>query len=291
MKRFSRIIAGMWRLSDWQITPGELVEFVESCIDIGVTSFDHADIYGEYTCEHIFGEAIALKPSLRDRIQLITKCGIKLVSENRPEHRIKQYDTSSQHIVASVENSLRCLWTDHVDLLLIHRPDPLMDAGEVAEAFSTLKTAGKVLAFGVSNFTASQYELLASRLDFPLITNQVEFSALELSPLTDGTLDQCQKLRIPPMAWSPFAGGRLFNDSSDQAQRIRAVLNSIGEELNLSGEQVALAWILSHPSRVYPVLGTGKIDRVHRAVEAAKVELSREQWFGVWQASTGTEVP
>lgn len=225
-------------------------------------------------------------------MQLVTKCGIKLVSARRPEHGIKHYDTSRAHIIASAENSLRMLNTDRIDLLLIHRPDPLMDAGEIAAAFTALREAGKVLHFGVSNFTPSQFELLASRLDFPLVTNQVELSPMNMEVLHDGTIDQCQRLGVSPMAWSPLAGGRLFQDETAQAGRLHKALVTIGEQLGgATMDQVALAWILRHPARIIPVLGTGKIERVRNAAGAEALELTREQWFSIWSASAGGPVP
>lgn len=198
--RCSRLVAGLWRLASWGLRDAELLDLIHACLDLGITTFDHADIYGGYTNEELFGRALALEPALRERMQLVTKCGIKLVSAHRPAHTFHCYDTSQAHIVASVENSLRLLGTDCLDLLLIHRPDPLLDADEMAEAFAALRQAGKVLHFGVSNFTPWQFDLLASRLDFPLVTNQVEVSVLHLETLHDGTLDQCQRLGIAPMA-------------------------------------------------------------------------------------------
>jgi predicted oxidoreductase len=289
---FSRLAFGLWRLASWGLNDARLLALINSCMAYGITTFDHADIYGDYTCEQIFGRALGLTPSLRDKIQLVTKCGIKLVSANRPAHTIKHYDTSQAHIIASVENSLKMLQTDYLDVLLIHRPDPFMDADEVAGAFTTLRQAGKVLHFGVSNFTPWQFDLLASRLDFPLVTNQVEISVLYLDTLHDGTLDQCQRLGISPMAWSPFGGGRLFDGDDEQILCLRQALDTIGEELGgATPDQVALAWLLAHPARIIPVLGTGKIERVRSAAQATELQLSREQWFSIWTASTGKDVP
>jgi predicted oxidoreductase len=290
--RFSRLALGLWRLADWGLRDAELLDLIQASLDLGITTFDHADIYGDYTCEELFGRALLAQPSLRENMQLVTKCGIKLVSPQRPGHGIKHYDTSRAHIIASAENSLRMLNTDRLDLLLIHRPDPIMDAGEVAGAFSVLREAGKVLHFGVSNFTPSQFDLLASQLDFPLVTNQVELSVMNMAVLHDGTIDQCQRLGISPMAWSPLAGGGLFRSDTAQAQRLRHALITVGEQLGGAVmDQVALAWILRHPATIVPVLGTGKIDRVQSAARAESLELTREQWFLIWSASTGAPVP
>jgi predicted oxidoreductase len=291
----SRLVLGLWRLAEPRgpgQSPAEVLRLVEGCLEIGLTTFDHADIYGDYSCESIFGRALAQQPGLRPRMQLISKCGIKLVSDKHPEHRLNHYDTGRDHILAAAEQSLRRLGTDYLDLLLIHRPDPLMDADEVAEAFSRLRQAGKVRHFGVSNFHPWQFNLLASRLDFPLVTNQVELSVLHLAPLHDGTLDQCQQRRIRPMAWSPFGGGRLFGGEDDQARRVRQVLTDIGRDAGgWQPDQVALAWLLRHPAGVMPVLGTGRLERVRRAAAALSLELDRQQWFEIWRASTGQEVP
>ena len=294
----SRLALGMWRLMTWGLDDAGLLDLIHTAIDLGITTFDHADIYGDYRCEERFGRALAREPGLRHRLQLVTKCGIMPVSDRRPAHKVKHYDTGRGHILASVDNSLRDLRSDHIDLLLIHRPDPLMDADEVAEAFGELRQSGKVLHFGVSNFTPSQVELLASRLPFSrtspvrLVTNEVQFSALYLQPWFDGTLDQCQRLRVSPMAWSPLGGGRLFHEESQWAERIRTEMYAAGKALeNASLDQVALAWILKHPARIVPILGTSQIERVGSAVQAEGLELSREQWFRIWVASTGKRLP
>lgn len=287
----SQIVAGMMRLREWGLTGEGLRSFIGQCLDWGVTTFDHADIYGSYSCEGIFGEALAAEPGLRARMELVTKCGIQLVSPNRPDTYVHHYNTSRDHIIASVENSLRQLHTDYLDVLLIHRPDPLMDADEVAAALTALRDSGKVLHCGVSNFMPWQFHLLQSRLDFPLVTNQIELSVLYLDPLHDGTLDQMQRLRVPVMAWSPVGGGRLFGND-ERARRVKAVLEQAGRVLGgASVDQVALAWIMRHPVPVLPVLGTGKLARIQAAIAATELTLDRQQWFAIWEASTGHEVP
>jgi len=292
MKNFSRIIAGFWRLKEWNMNHQQLLDFIKQCVDLGVTSFDHADIYGDYECETLFGEAIKDEPAIRDNMQIITKCDIKLVSSKYPGIKLQHYDTSREHILASVNNSLKKLHTDYIDLLLIHRPDPFMNAAEVAATFTELKNSGKVLSFGVSNFTVSQFDLLASQMDFPLLTNQVEFSPLHLNPLDNGSFDLCQQLGISPMAWSPLAGGRLFTGTDEQSIRVRSALEAISRQMKgTTIDQIALAWILNHPVNVYPVLGTGKFERIRSAMAALKIILSPEQWFSVWVAAKGHGVP
>lgn len=289
---FSRLAYGLWRLAEWDMDTSQVQDRIHLCLEQGVTTFDHADIYGDYMCESIFGQALKEEPSLRDQMELITKCGIKLISPNRPDHQVKHYDTSTEHIVRSVENSLTNLHTDHIDVLLIHRPDPLMNADEVAAAFQALKTDGKVLYFGVSNFTTPQFQMLQSRLDFPLVTNQVELSVLQFDVLHDGTIDYCQQLGIAPMAWSPYGGGDLFTSDSARAKRVRETLQAIGAEKGgYAPDQVALAWILAHPAKIVPIIGTGKKDRLLSALKSEDIELSREDWFRIWSASTGTDIP
>jgi predicted oxidoreductase len=286
----SRLVLGAWRFNDGHLPPSDIPGLIHTCLEVGITTVDHADIYGGYSCERLFGAAVG--PALRDRLQIVTKCGIKLVSSNRPAHQIKQYDTSHAHIVASVENSLKELRTDRLDVLLIHRPDPLMDADDVARAFADLKAAGKVLHFGVSNFTVGQFDLLASRLPLPLVTNQLEFSVMQRTPMYDGTFDQCQRLRISPMAWSPLGGGKLFVDQGAAGQRAREALERVGHDLGgATIDQIALAWILAHPSRPVPILGTTNPQRVRSAAAAEALKLSREQWFTVLKAAAGADVP
>ncbi len=284
----SRIVAGMWRMNEWQLTPQQRVAFIEQCLALGVSSFDHADIYGGYGVEAEFGQALALQPSLRARMQLVSKCGIKLVNAARPQHSIQHYDTSASHIIASAENSLRQLGTDHLDLLLIHRPDPLMDFDEIAGAFERLRQAGKVRHFGVSNFSRHQFECLNRRI--PLATNQVEFSPLCVAPLFDQTFDGLQDLGVAPMIWSPLAGGRLFSRDDADGSRVRAAIQQVAGELRRPFGSVVLAWIMQLPSRPLPLTGSGRIQAVAEAVEATQFSLSRSQWFAILRAARGHEV-
>lgn len=276
-------------MADWGLTTPQRLRWVEQCLDLGITSFDHADIYGDYAVESLFGQAIAAQPALRQRMQIVTKCGIKLVSVKRPDHAIKSYDTSAVHVTASVEASLRALHTDHIDLLLIHRPDVLMDPDELADTFGCLRTAGKVLHFGVSNHMPSQLALLHRRL--PLVTNQIELSPLHLNALSDGTLDQCLDQGLRPMIWSPLGGGRLFTAVDAQAQRVRKVLEALGRQHGVSVATMAYAWILRHPSRPVPITGSQRLEALQEAIAALQVQMSAEDWYRVWEASTGQAVP
>lgn len=289
---FSSLVQGYWRLAEWNMSSQERLTFIKQHVALGITTVDHADIYGDYRCERLFGEALKLDSALRDQLQIVSKCDIKLVSETAPTRKINHYDTSKSHILASVDNSLSRLNVDQLDVLLIHRPDALMDADEVADAFETLHQSGKVKHFGVSNFTPSQFSLLQSRLDKPLVTNQVEINPINFDVIHDGTLDQLQQHRIKPMAWSCLAGGEIFNAQSEQAKRVRSELERLSEELGgVSIDQVIYAWIAALPSNPLPIIGSGRIERVKSAINAQAVTLTREQWYRVWVASKGHGVP
>lgn len=284
----SRIVAGMWRMTEWGMTVEQRVAFIEQCIALGVTSFDHADIYGGYGVEGLFGEALRARPSLRNQIELVSKCGIKLVSPQRPSHSIQHYDTTAAHIVVSAEESLRQLHTDRLDLLLIHRPDPLMDFDEIAEAFEALRASGKVLNFGVSNFSRHQFESLNRRI--ALATNQVEFSPMHVAPMFDETLDGLQDLGVAPMIWSPLAGGRLFSGNDANAENLRLVIKGIADELEQPFASVVFAWIMQLPSRPIPLTGSGRIEAVAVAVAGTAFTLSRMDWFRILRAARAHEV-
>lgn len=284
----SPIVAGAWRMAEWGMSVAQRVRWIEQCLDLGITSFDHADIYGHYTVEALFGEALAAQPSLRARLQLVSKCGIKLLCAQRPAHALKSYDTSQAHVLASVDASLQALRTDHLDLLLIHRPDALMDPDELADTFQGLRAAGKVLHFGVSNHSPSQVALLNRRV--PLVTNQIELSPLHLNALGDGTLDQCLDLGLRPMIWSPLAGGRLFSADDERSRRVREALEALAREYQVSVATIAYAWILRHPARPVPITGSQRREALHEAVAALDVRLSAEDWYRVWEASEGRPV-
>jgi len=290
----SRLVWGAWRSvgSPETDTPTKLARLIEACLELGITAFDHADIYGGYRAEAAFGAALREWRGDRDRIELATKCGIALVDPARPEHRVKHYDTSARHVEASVERSLTALGTDRVDLLLIHRPDPLMDADETAGALERLVRAGKVRHVGVSNHDPSQLDLLQARLALPIVTNQVELSLMHPAALFDGTLDQAQRLKRCPMAWSPLGGGGLFAQTTPQSRRVTPALAETAARLGCPDVgRVALAWLLRHPSRPVPVLGTSRIDRLRSLAAAEGIEIDRQTWFALLEASLGHPVP
>ncbi|MGE6755114.1 aldo/keto reductase [Rossellomorea sp. NPDC071047] len=289
---FSRIIHGLWRLSDWNQSKEDTLSLIQHNLENGITTFDHADIYGSYTCEALFGEALNLQSSLREKMEIVTKCGIVLPSDNRPEHKTHHYNTSKKHILTSVENSLQNLKTDYIDLLLIHRPDPFMNGEEVAEAFTQLKEEGKVRHFGVSNFKDHQWNMLQSYLPFPLITNQIELSAYHLENFEDGTLNLCQEKRVAPMAWSPLAGGAIFRGEDEKAVRLQHTLKKIQEETNAKGiDEVLYAWLLNHPANIMPIVGSGKKERIQHAIDSMSITLNHDQWFEILQTSMGHDVP
>jgi len=288
----SRLAFGAMRLPVHD--PARVAELLDHATGAGITTFDHADIYGThgpYAVEEAFGAGLACWNGDRDDLELVTKCDIMLPVEARPGNRLKHYDTSARHVTESVEQSLRNLRTDHVDVLLVHRPDPLMDADETAGALTRLVDDGKVRALGVSNFSPHQVDLLASRLDVPVVTNQVELSVTATGALHDGSLDHAQQHRYPPMIWSALGGGGLFTSDDARAVRIRTALEEVGAAHGLSVGATALAWVLRHPSRPVAVLGTMNPVRITDLAAATHVELDRQEWFTILEASTGRAVP
>lgn len=287
----SRLIYGVWRLAD---SPDQSINSVRAKIDIclqqGISSFDHADIYGDYECEKLFGRALKEQADLRDSIELISKCDIALMSEKFPSRRVKFYDTTQTYIQQSVEQSLKHLNTDHLDLLLIHRPDPLMDAAETGAALDQLIASGKVKQVGVSNFRVWDWRLLQAHMANKLAVNQIEMSLLHTEPFTEGTISAMQLDQVKPMAWSPLGGGALF-DSSDAAKRLNPIFTRIKIEQGYSSDIVALAWLLAHPAGIMPVVGTNNIERLGKISQALELSIDRETWFELMTAATGHEVP
>lgn len=284
----SRLVYGMWRLGDDENTsPAHVQAKIESCLDQGITSFDQADIYGGYTAESILGGALKGNAALRDRMEIITKCDIVAPAGRYADKRVKYYDTSGAHLAASVEASLRDMATDRLDVLLIHRPDPLMDADETGAALDALVASGKVRAVGVSNFRPADVSLLQSRMTAPLVTNQIEISLLAHDAMTNGDLAYLQERRIPPMAWSPLAGGRLLAEAPEPLRRRMA---AIGAEHGTDWSAVAVAWLLRHPARIIPVMGTNSLDRIAHLSDACRIALDRETWFELYTDAMEHEV-
>jgi len=275
-----------WGTWGKQLSTKEMANLMQHCISNKITTFDHADIYGAYTTESDFGKAFSLSGIQREDIQLISKCGIQYVCENRT-NKVKHYNYSKDYIIWSVEESLKSLNTDYLDLLLLHRPSPLMIAEEIAEAITILKKDGKIRDFGVSNFTPSQMEMIGLRMDIDV--NQIEFSLTAHSAMHDGTLDYMKTCGIKPMAWSPL--GSVFREDTEQTRRIHKQLGELMAKYNATEDQLLLAWILKHPSGIYPVIGTTNKDRLKLAVEAQKIDLDLEDWFLILVASQGHKVP
>lgn len=284
----SRLVYGMWRLGDDADTsPGHVRAKIEACLDQGISTMDQADIYGGYTAEGLLGAALKASPGLRDRIEIVTKCDIVAPVGRHVGARIKHYDTSAAHITASVEASLREMATDRIDLLLIHRPDPLMDHHETGAALDALVASGKVRAVGVSNFRPHDISLLQSAMRTPLATNQIELSLMCHQPFTNGDVAYVQERGIPPMAWSPLGGGKLF---SPDYTTLRAALARIGAEQGVDEAAVAVAWLLRHPAHILPVLGTNRIERIRTIGDAAKVTMDRQTWFELYTLALGRPV-
>lgn len=285
----SRLIYGMWRLGDDENTSASHVQAkVESCLEQGITTMDQADIYGGYQAEEIFGNALRAAPHLRDQIEIVTKCDIIAPAGRHSNARVKYYDTSAAHIHQSVEDSLRLMGTDRIDVLLVHRPDPFMDHLETGKALDQLITSGKVRAVGVSNFKLHDWSLLQSAMDHKLITNQIEISVLANQPFTNGDIAFLQERGIAPMAWSPLAGGALFGQNNPVLTK---VLAAKAAEADVDISAVAVAWLLAHPARIMPVMGTNNLDRIRRISDAMKVSVDRQSWFEIYQAANGHEVP
>lgn len=288
----SRISLGFWRLLEWHMSEKELQYYIENVLELGITTMDHADIYGNYECEKVFGDILKQQPGLRHSMEIVTKCGIQLKSDKFPERKLKIYNTSKSHIIESVNNSLKNLATDYIDLLLIHRPDPFISLEEVTEAFNQLEKEGKVLYFGVSNFNPLQFKALNASFDKRLVANQIEISPYQLEHFDNGNLDYCMKENITPMSWSPLAGGKLIQPDDDRSNRIHLKLKEISNELEISDiSQLILAWLLAHPSGIVPIIGTGKLEHAQSAVASTEIKLSLEDWFRIYIEATGKELP
>lgn len=283
-------VAGCMRWGIWgaNFSTAEYRQMIEACLQYGIYSFDHADIYGDYTTEAGFGEALKESPSLRHRMKIITKCGIQMLTSNRPHHNIKSYNTSKDHIIQSAERSLENFGTDYLDVLLIHRPDHLLNPAEVAEAVEQLKKEGKILSFGVSNFLPHHTNLLNTYT--PVSYNQVEISIIQLKALEDGTLENCMQHKIIPMAWAPLGGGLFTDDDHPRFRAISATASELAEKYSCGLNEILLAWLHTHPAGIQSVIGTTKIDRLLQAKSAAGIRLEREDWYRLLAAARGEEV-
>ena len=287
--KLSPIIAGVmnWGVWDKNLNSNEMQHLIHLFLENGITTFDHADLYGGYTTEAAFGKALTSSKIDRKNIQLISKCGIQHVSENRPENVVKHYDYSKEYIIWSAENSLKNLQTDYLDVFLLHRPSPLMQADEVAEAVEKLKEAGKILSFGVSNFTSSQTELLRQKTEVSF--NQIQFSATNHEAMLDGSLDYMQLHKITPMAWNPL--GVVFRENTEQTQRLKLLFSKLVDKYHVGADLILLAWILQHPANILPVAGTINVSRIQQLMKAKSLVLDTQDWFAIWTESMGNKVP
>jgi predicted oxidoreductase len=284
----SPIIAGTmnWGVWDKNLTPKEMESMIHVCLENKITTFDHADIYGGYTTESDFGKAFSSSNVAREKIQLISKCGIQMLAENR-DNKIKHYDYSKSHIIWSVEQSLKNLQTDYLDVFLLHRPSPLMQADEIAEAVEKLKSEGKIVDFGLSNFTSSQTELIRQKTEVSY--NQVQFSATNFEPMLDGSFDYMQLNKIRPMSWNPL--GFVFRKDIPQTHRLKKILATLVSKYHLGADTILLSWVLQHPAKVLPIAGTVNVARIQSLMKAVELDLEKEDWFAIWAESMGEDVP
>jgi predicted oxidoreductase len=283
----SPIIAGTmnWGIWDKNLTPKEMENMIHVCLENKITTFDHADIYGSYTTEAAFGKAFTSSKVAREKMQLISKCGIQMLAENR-DNKIKHYDYSKSHIIWSVERSLKNLQTDYLDVFLLHRPSPLMQADDIAEAVEKLKSEGKILDFGLSNFTSSQTELIRQKTEVSY--NQVQFSATNFEPIVDGSFDYMQLNNIRPMSWNPL--GFVFRNDIPQTHRLKKILAKLVSKYHLGADTLLLAWVLKHPAKVLPIAGTVNVARIQSLMKAVELDLEKEDWFAIWAESMGQDV-
>ena len=286
--KLSSIAAGVmnWGVWDKNLSTQEMTTLIHSFLAQNITSFDHADIYGGYTTEASFGKAFKNSGFDRNSIQLISKCGIKYPSESR-NYGLKHYDYSAEYIIWSAENSLKNLKTDYLDVFLVHRPSPLLEPQEVAKAIDQLKSQGKILSFGVSNFTNSQIELLQKAVNVEY--NQIQFSATDFDAMVDGSLDFMQNNNIKPMAWNPL--GSMFKEDSEKTRRLKKLLTELVAKYDVSSDLILLSWILQHPSTIIPVVGTTNLTRIPQLNKALSLKLDLEDWFAIWTESMGNRVP
>ena len=294
-RSLSQMAYGVWRLSEADNTSVSAnLARIDACLAQGITTFDHADIYGDYSCEALFGEAIKARPSLRQDIEIVTKTDIMLLSQKHPNTRVKHYDTSPAHVTASVDRSLQRIGVDVIDLLLIHRPDPLCDATALGACLDGLIDSGKVRGVGVSNYMPWDVDLLQSRMKHRLQTNQIELSLLNTSPFINGQVAHAQQHRMPIMAWSPLGGGRLHSQATQAgtaAARLAPKLAALAKASGTDTTAVAMAWLMHHPVGVVPVMGSNQLDRIGAFAQALKVPMDRQTWFELYEMANGHEVP
>ncbi|MFH4931275.1 aldo/keto reductase [Staphylococcus cohnii] len=291
---FSNVIQGFWRAKDWNWTPQQLNRYINELVERDITTMDHADIYDDYSCEGIFGEALKLSPNLREHLEIVSKCGIVLPSDHLAAADGHRYDHSKKHITETVERSLKQLQVEQLDSLLIHRPSPLMDPHEITEAVKSLVKEGKIKSFGVSNFNKSQYDLLSKCLvcdKLHITLNQLEVSPYTLDAIEDGTINYMYKDDVKIMSWSPLAGGKLFDLEDEKTARITAIISPLAQKYNVTTTAIIMSWLKKHPASIMPVLGTQKINRIDEALQGMAITLTDQEWFDIYTASLGHDIP
>ena len=308
----SRLAYGGVRFAAWDrspVTADEIrsgVEIVDVALEQGITFFDHADIYAYGKCEEVFSAVWEAIPDARERMVLQSKCGIRLLEDGEPT----RYDFSYERITSSVEGSLRRLKVEQLDVLLLHRPDALVEPDEVARAFAHLKTEGMVRHFGVSNHNVGQIALLQNSLDEPLVANQLELSLLHHGLISDGLivntpgvpqsqsisglLDYCRLHGLQVQAWSPAAQGRIVSPRDDATAEVleaKRLVAELAEQKGCPEDAVVLAWLLHHPADIVPIVGTSRADRLRDSCVADGVELTDDEWYRLLAAARGVNVP
>lgn len=283
---------GTWRILDEDLEPipQDLVERFETCLELGITAFDTAEIYGGYRVEAELGQAIKLRPDLREKMVIVTKAGIDVPSDQKPHANVAQYNATKENLVQCAEKSLKLLEIDAIDLFLVHRPDWLAHPADTAAGLRQLLDEGKAKHVGVSNYTIHEFETLDRLMDGDLVTNQVEFNPFCMDPISDGTFDQCLQKKIRPMAWSPLGGGKVF-EMTLEANRLRDCLKPLSEKYEVSIEAVVYSWILSVPARPTVILGTNKEDRIRSGVAGGALKMERDDWYAIWEAANGYSIP
>lgn len=287
--KLSRVSWGFWRFHEWEGTKSEFIDMTEFVLDLGITTMDHADSYGRYTAEAKFGDMLASRSDLKNKMQFVSKVGLVYPSDNA---RVKYYDNSKEYIISQAEKSLTNLGIEALDVMLLHRPDWFADPAEIAEAFETLYKDGKIKAIGVSNHLPHEFRKLESYLSMPLVTNQVELSISKYDNFENGTIDLAMEKRIHPMIWSPLNGGRIFTSDEPHFVELRHTLDIIREEVGAESiDEIAYAWLLSHPAKMIPITGSYIKEYIEKPVSALKYQLTPEQWYMIWTAYKGHRIP
>jgi predicted oxidoreductase len=282
--KVSPAVYGFWRWEDTSSSGAAAMEkIINLCLELGINTFDHADIYGGYQCEELFGNVIKQRSFKREDIVLFTKCGVNIPHPNRPDVRVKYFDTSAAHISRSVDNSLKKLRTDYIDIFLLDQLDPLSNLEETALTLERLRTSGKIRNIGVANFSVFQHQLLASYLRAPIVTNHIELNLLNTTALDNGQLDYIKQRYMRPLAAAPLAGGRIENGTDELAIRVHYKLEEIGKKYGGNIESIAVAWLIKLGA--LPLIGTLNEQRIRNIVNAFKIDLEQQDWYDLYNAS------